>query len=1061
MKSWVLEALGTQRVMAAIDTTYRQKLAAVFGTPKTVQAQLSEQEILFVAGALEVEIVDRLEDDGDNAECRPKLAKMAFQLRMGLPLPDESLSAAEEILRRACLAVLADRAPDAKRLLSDTPWPTLPLNSSDWGTRVRATVLDTWLRIFRKAGWGDFDLLQKNIAELRRAQSAMEPNYLQSLNSDYATEKVWALVASYHLAKAAEILGTYSTQGASDGTFDIREQLETQFSRAAAACQRGQLAELELKVHVLGRASQHFVANSLWTLVRGQPGFVSHFVKSLTGAEIGRPIFEVLPPQRQALRENGLLGAGHRAIVVSLPTSSGKTLIAQFRILTALSQFADDNGWVAYVAPTRALVNQVATRLRKDFGPLGIVVEKVSPALEVDGIEAGVLMQSDLQSQFRVLVSTPEKLELMLRGGWIEEIKRPLALIVVDEAHNLAETNRGIKLELLLALINRECRHARFLLLTPFISNAKEIASWLSPDSNQAVELGIDWTPNDRAIVLATTRKATGHGRGAFHLEFTTLHTSQPSIDVNMQFASTAGRPLNLSYSDVKGSAGKLAAAVANFMRARGTVIILTRIPDDTWPVASLFLDEPDLINRPETPETRHLLDYFRNEYGAEFPLSKLLSQGIGVHHAGLSDEARSIVEWLAECGHLKLLVATTTLAQGVNFPVSGVVFASRYYPAKNRSIEMPPEDFWNIAGRVGRVDQGDLGLIAIVGQDDDDAKDKVSKFVTRNVNSLNSTLITLVSEWFTQYPLLEMRALADRPEWSGFLQYLAHTYRQIGNHNKFVDQIELVLRGTLGFHALRKRNSAWARRLIVEVQGYASGLHGKPLSLVDSTGFSWESVSRTLAKLNDARIREDVWDSGLYDGRSQSLAKLMGILLQVPELRDSLTVASGLNRDGKFLANVVRSWVHGASLERIAAEFFDKDKSGATLSKTDSLTSCCKTLFGKIIQTTSWGLAALQSLTWKDDFDKLPEEQQRHLRNIPAKAFYGVNDDRALMLRLLGVPRQAATPLVELLNVNLKDPLPEVRQRLRQSGMSLWQNALGELGPSYYHAWKILEGES
>jgi replicative superfamily II helicase len=60
--------------------------------------------------------------------------------------------------------------------------------------------------------------------------------------------------------------------------------------------------------------------------------------------------------------------------MVNLPTSSGKTFIAEFRILQALNQFADEDGWIAYIVPTRALVNQTSIRLRKDLGqePLNI-----------------------------------------------------------------------------------------------------------------------------------------------------------------------------------------------------------------------------------------------------------------------------------------------------------------------------------------------------------------------------------------------------------------------------------------------------------------------------------------------------------------------------------------------------------------------------------------------------------------------------------------------------------------------------------------------------------------
>lgn len=67
---------------------------------------------------------------------------------------------------------------------------------------------------------------------------------------------------------------------------------------------------------------------------------------------------------------------------------------------------------------------------------------------------------------------------------------------------------------------------------------------------------------------------------------------------------------------------------------------------------------------------------YVAAEYGEEFELVKLLSKGIAVHHSGLSDEVRVLIEWLMERGKLNILVATTTIAQGINFPVSTIIMA-------------------------------------------------------------------------------------------------------------------------------------------------------------------------------------------------------------------------------------------------------------------------------------------------------------------------------------------------------------------------------------------------
>src|SRR5690625_4564722 len=220
--------------------------------------------------------------------------------------------------------------------------------------------------------------------------------------------------------------------------------------------------------------------NALWTVTRAVNSRVTEFVRELVDRGRGdRALFDVLPPQRRALAERGLLGSSRRAVVVSLPTSSGKTLIAQFRMLQALNQFEDRKGWVAYLAPTRALVNQVTRQLRRDFEPLGLQIERVSPAMEIDGVEANMLKESHDETQFRVLVVTPEKFDLMLRQGWEGKIGRPLSLVVVDEAHTIQEGERGLRLEMLLATINRECREAHLLLLITFIHYSCEVGCLL------------------------------------------------------------------------------------------------------------------------------------------------------------------------------------------------------------------------------------------------------------------------------------------------------------------------------------------------------------------------------------------------------------------------------------------------------------------------------------------------------------------------------------------------------------------------------------------------------
>ncbi|MDE0104235.1 MAG: DEAD/DEAH box helicase [Bryobacterales bacterium] len=1058
--TWIRAAVGEERLRQVSTEVSRRRLSDALSAP--FQAT-DDRDLQFVTNALELQLFDALDDEERGDELRAVAAEV-FRFARTLALPEEPIAAAEWLVRLGCTAVLGDRSVDFYRIVKESELPELSPDSGDWGVRVWSSVLHVWLRLLRKKGWGDLDAVQERIVAIREAQRAVEPAFLKEAEGRKDVRPAWELVARYHLAKAAEILGAYVGQGSVDGHYDIRQQLEAQFDRAIGASARGQLVELETLSRLLARTARVMVDNSIWTVTRAANSRITQFVQSLTTRDRRRPIFEMLPPQRQTLREEGLLGSGHRSVVVSLPTSSGKTFIAEFRILQALNQFDRENGWVAYLAPTRALVNQLTTRLRRDFSRLETVVEKVSPALEVDGLEAGMLTETDREQQFRILVTTPEKLDLMLRGGWERQIGRPLTLVVVDEAHGLASENRGLKLELLLATINRECRYAQFLLLTPFIRNGAEIAGWLSPDSNKSIDMGVEWAPNDR--VVAIVRVDRGSGRGEFSLSLHTRHTTRDTLDIPEQIRIGEPRPLGLAWSKVRSSPGKIAATTAQVLRERGTVIVLADAPSATWSIANAFRTDENKRTL-EGDELEHVQRFLIDEMGQDHPLASLLEYGVGVHHTGMSEDTRALVEWLTDNDHLDVLVATTTIAQGVNFPVSGVVFASHQYRLSRSPWRknMPPEDFWNIAGRAGRVHQGDLGVVALAAQDD--AKQQVlEQFINASVGELNSTLIEMVQTAANSGSLLRLEKLSHQPGWSAFVQYLAHTYRQIGNHEQFAAQVEQVLRGTLGFQSLRKSHKGWADRLVEGVYAYAERIKGKPLSLVDATGFSWESVHATLARLGRENLPSDVWSPELFAGRSDDLRRMMGLLLEVPELRDSLReVTGGTRPDGDRLTRIICAWVQGRPLTEMATDYFgqtrEEESHQAAADPVKAMTKCCQSVFGRLTQTASWGLSALQTLTLGRALGELAPDEQRSLRNLPARVYYGVNSDEAIALRLLGVPRTAAQALARGLLVRPDEPLHQIRGRLRAADVSEWTRVMGERGVSYHRVWSIMEGES
>jgi len=1047
----MLESIGEMRAKALHEATRIQILGALASLPHDVDYVLIER----VAQSLETVVMDLLlnpDDEGEQLHLLRQCAADAYRLYRVLPEKEAMLVEAELRLRRSALAVLGDLGADAARNLREQPWPALDVESEDWRTRTLCTIIDIWLRLIRKQGWDDRDAVLERISTLRQTQEAFEANYLNGAEGHGVRAAALELMALYHLAKAAEILARYITDGVVEGSFQIHILLDMHFDRAMAICEQGTAFQLEPLVRLMAATARQLADNAIWTVTRAVNSRVTKFVHSLVDRGRGnKALFDVLPPQRRALAEQGLLGSSRRAVVVSLPTSSGKTLIAQFRILQALNQFDFERGWVAYLAPTRTLVRQVARRLRRDFEPLGVLVEQVSPALEVDGVESELLREKDKDREFRVLVTTPEKLDLMLRQDWEAKIGRPLTLVVVDEAHNIQEGARGLKLELLLATINAECRMAQFLLLTPFISNAREVARWLGDANSDDISLAMDWQPNDRAIcVVKPVKGALRKGKSYdYQLKLETVHTTRATLAIDDLIPLDKDLNHKKSFSTISNQTD-VAVAAAHQLMKRGPVIVMHARPDWVW---SLAMEMKNDARRRSviSDQVKLVQDFLALEMGEYFPLIDLLSHGIGVHHAGLSDDTRALMEWLFENEELDYLVATTTIAQGVNFPVSGVVMASHQYPYGQ---DMPPADFWNIAGRAGRVDQGSLGVVVMAAENDAKAA-KLKEFIHKQTGDLNSALIRLVAEAGNFIDDLGL-IVYYKPEWSAFVQYLAHTYQQMGRPQSFADQMEQILRGTFGFGKLRASNASQAARLLNSIRAYAAYLSepNQPLKLVDSTGFSLQSIKSAMITADQEGIGKDDWNTqALFGSESDTLKRMMGVLLRVPELRQNLeevTGASGPN--GDKLALILKDWVGGSTLPDIAQRHFSKNGRDAT----DALTACGQNLFGKLTQTAAWGLGALLSITGGD----IPEEERQLLNNLASRVYYGVSDESAIALRLLGIPRMAAEPLASQMRASGHLPLADVRNALRGSDVAFWTGALGaEKGRIYRKVWRVLEG--
>lgn len=988
----------------------------------------------------------------------------AFEIRRALAIPHESLERVLFILQLGSLAYVGDRWADLRRwLFEHTKESEVPnVASLPWDQRVLFRIYDGWLRLFRKDSWNDLHGVADVIAGLRAEQSQYEAALLKEKTAAETQSLALRLVALYHWARATEQLSKYMLQGE---PARISQELDLHFEKAVGAALVSADMAMEMLLRWLHVAARQMVAGSVWTATAGINSNVTRFVRSITSSS--RPMIELLPPQRSALAEQGLLDPASRAVVVDLPTSGGKTTLAQFRILQALNQFAQDKGWVAYVAPTRALVAQLLRRLRRDFSPLGIHVEQVSGGVEIDSFEEDLFRQQD---GFHVLLATPEKLSLIVRNGKLNH--RPLALVVVDEAHNIEDTERGLRLELLLATIRQDCPNANYLLLMPFVPHSEMLARWLDPGSGKPISLGTTaWQPNERIVGLFKLEELDERGpRGKkrWRLVFETATTTPRTIHLHGTHAVGVPCPLDIPISQAR-SLMKMTTAMAKVFSKRGTSIAVGDTIAHVWDMArtaAASMEAPGCLS----DEVRLVQSFLRDEVGEGFELVTLLQKQVAVHHRGLPDEARSLIEWLAEEGHLRVLCATTTIAQGINFPVSSVFLSRAEHPSQRGPIRMTAREFWNLAGRAGRVGQDSVGIVGLAT--DGDAKTAtLRQFIGEATADLASRLITLLNQ-IVGRPLSEqLLVVIQDPQWADFRSFVAHLLKEAKDLHSLQGQTEQLLRSTFGYATLRSQNDpgsqAKAATLLAITNAYAERIARNMgmLKFADSTGFDPEGVNMAMNGLRgmEDRLTSSDWQPQSLFGSGKSLSQLIGVMMQLPALHQELATIAGSGFDRQRVAEIAKAWVAGQSINEIAKAYFQ----GTDL--TDQISEACRGIYRALVNNSVWGLAALSKLPGSGiNWEALPEEDKRRLNMLPAFLYHGVNTEDAVLMRMNQVPRSLARRLGDMMRAAAGHSralnTAEAREFIRGLSTGGWENARpprSQLrGEEYRAIWQQLSGE-
>ena len=285
-----------------------------------------------------------------------------------------------------------------------------------------------------------------------------------------------------------------------------------------------------------------------------------------------------------------------------------------------------------------------------------------------------------------------------------------VSLVIVDEAHHLEEGTRGALLELYLARLRHALPEgARYVLLSAVAPNIEDITDWIGSRPASAL---LEDRSTRMKVGVYRVRKEGNRNRGLIeYMDGTSIRLFERGIEssgrkrlVQLAGKVSAAGPL-LIISEGPGTAESLAAALQEHLHHS----------DEHRPLS----DEELAVS-----VTKRLDSRLEREMYPEVPLREMLRDRVAYHHAGLPPRVRESVEQAIKANVIRYVVATTTLAEGVNFPFSTVIVEtlavrSPSFEAGVRSTFRPvtPRAFWNIAGRAGRPGYDHEGQVILFDQ--------------------------------------------------------------------------------------------------------------------------------------------------------------------------------------------------------------------------------------------------------------------------------------------------------------------------------------------------------
>ncbi|MGF1508612.1 MAG: DEAD/DEAH box helicase [Myxococcota bacterium] len=334
---------------------------------------------------------------------------------------------------------------------------------------------------------------------------------------------------------------------------------------------------------------------------------------------------EPYPVQEQAI---GRIFAGED-LLVTVPTGTGKTLMAKAGILRALR-----SGRTAiYTTPLRALTEEKFRELQEDFGH-----DKV-------GFATGDYKVNP-EAPIQVLVA-----EILWNRIYGDQSTLPADIVIMDEGHYFNDPERGYVWEQSVIGLHP---NAQLVILSATVGSPQQFCQWAYSVRRKTMHL-----------VQSTERKVP------------LIHEFRESYLIEVIKALHAK--------------GDVPALVFSF----GRKLCFER--------ARLLKACPKFVSKEEQAAIEERMRPVLLDAGLSKELEKLLTHGIGVHHAGVLPVYRRLVEELTVDRLLKVVVTTETIAAGINLPAKRCVFPSLRKYIKKKARLLTPAEYHQMAGRAGR----------------------------------------------------------------------------------------------------------------------------------------------------------------------------------------------------------------------------------------------------------------------------------------------------------------------------------------------------------------------